>query len=322
MEKHPFYSKDQIAAYLNGDMSDAQAEAFENLLDNDPFFEAIVEGMRLQKVAKQMLDEDPGLLEGYENLNHDRLLDNIRSKSYQFEFKPAERNTKVRPLNTKWTWQAAAAAVLLVGLGTWGVYKSTSTLTTKQPIAKVADNPLTQRDLKLPLTKVVDDIKLTDHKNVSEEEVIAQNTQQTINKPSTPFVAPVKKEKTPKVDEEMQKLIAFNNDEVKYWEGELSNFQTRSSNRSLTILNPIVGTKLSKNEVLFEVKYEGNNALYLTVFESGDMRKAVIMELPFSKAKNPKMFTYLMKNLKKGTYYWKITNDEEELSIGKFQKVK
>ena len=55
MEKHPFYSKNQIAAYLNGNMSEAQAEAFENLLDNDPFFEAIVEGMRLQKVAKQML---------------------------------------------------------------------------------------------------------------------------------------------------------------------------------------------------------------------------------------------------------------------------
>ncbi|OJJ19229.1 hypothetical protein BKI52_20675 [marine bacterium AO1-C] len=324
MEKHPFYSKDQIAAYLSGKMSDEQTEAFEKLLDTDPFLEAIVEGMRLQKVAKQMLDEDPSLLEGYENLNHDRLVNNIRSKSYQFEFKPTEPTVVKKSIYSKrWAWQAAAATVLLVGLGAWGFYKNTAELKQKQTIAALAEKPLSNKDIVLPITQLVDDKKLEKIDLKNDKAFVKTTTQQiAANTQKSPKI-PAKEAKKPIVNAEMQKLIAINNREIKYWEDELANYQnSRSSGETLSVISPVAGTKLSVNEVLFEVKYTGDDALYLTVYESSAMNKALLMEVPFDKVKNDQKFTHLLKNLKKGTYYWKVTSDEEELFIGKFKKEK
>jgi len=325
MEKHPFYSKDQIAAYLSGKMSDEQTEAFEKLLANDPFLEAVVEGMRLQKVAKRMLDEDPSLLDGYEDLDHDRLIDNIRSKSYQFEFKPAEPVViKKSAYSNRWMWQAAAATVLLVGMGAWGFYKNTNRLKQNQAIAEVASKPLANKEIMLPIAQLVDDKKA--EKKLAKEPIktITQTTTQQIaaNEQKLPkTITP--KPKRPTIDVKAQELIAANNREIQYWENELANYQnSRSSKESLSVISPVAGTKLSANEVLFEVKYEGDHTLYLTVYESSDMNKAVLMELPFKKVKNDQKFAHLLKDLKKGTYYWKVTTDDEELFIGKFKKEK
>jgi uncharacterized protein YcgL (UPF0745 family) len=52
------------------------------------------------------------------------------------------------------------------------------------------------------------------------------------------------------------------------------------------------------------------------------MTKAVVMDFPLKKMKDSKTIKHVMKDLKKGTYYWKLTNEEEELFIGKFKKMK
>ena len=321
MEKHPFYSKDQIAAYLSGKMLDEQAEAFEKLLDNDPFFEAVVEGMRLQKVAKKMLDDDPSLLEGYENLDHDRLVNNIRSKSYQFEFKPTKSVISKKSIySNRWTWQAAAATVLLVGLGAWGFYKNTNKLKHNQAIAEVAGKPLSNKDIVLPVAQLVDNKKTDKIPEKAPKKTFTQTVVQQIaaNKQKLPKAIA---KKTPIVNVKAQELIAANNREIEYWENELANYQnSRSSGESFSVISPVAGTKLLANEMLFEVKYAGDNTLYLTVYESSNMNKALLMELPFKKVKNDQKFAHLLKDLKEGTYYWKVTTDEEELFIGKFEK--
>ena len=323
MEKHPFYSKDQIAAYLSGNMSDEQSDAFEKLLDTDPFLEALVEGMRLQKVAKQMLKEDPSLLDGYEDLNHDRLLDNIRAKSYQFEFKPAVPIANTKSVYSKrWIRQAAAATILLVGLGAWGFYKNATTLNQNQAVAEVIETPLSNKEMAFPVVKLVPDKVSQEKNNPETNKIIAQSTTSQVayngQKPSKQLPKETKK---PSLNLEADKLIAVNQREIKYWEDELANYQnSRSAKESFSVISSAAGAQLPSSELLFEVKYDGEDALYLTVYESTKMDKALLMDQPFEKVGNSQKFTHLMKNLKKGTYYWKVTNDEGELFIGKFNK--
>lgn len=326
MEKHPFYSKDQIAAYLNGKMSDSQTEAFENLLDNDPFFEAIVEGIRLQKVAKKMVAEDPKLLNGYENFNQERLLKNIGVYSQQFEFKIVEHKTKVKPMLSKWTWQTAAAVILLIGAGTW-VYYSSQNLPANGAI--IAQQPNTTLPLRIKEVKkkndkqkVAETLLANNTKATSTPSHTTESTEKLTSQQKAKALAVIKKSPQAVISEDMQKLIAINKQEIKYWEDELTNYQNSRGHELITILSPATGSELSSKEVVFEVKYEGNSTLLLTVYESQSMTKALVVEVPLVKTKDPKKFQYLMQNLKKGTYYWKLTDEEEELFIGKFQKVK
>ncbi|EAY24127.1 hypothetical protein [Microscilla marina] len=330
MEKHPFYAKDQIAAYLNGTMSDVQMEAFEKLLNNDPFFEAIVEGARLQRVAKKMLDEEPELLKGYDQMAHDRILSNIKANMQKAVLETTDKKTTVKPLHTRWTWKttAAAAAVLLIGMGTWTYQKAQNTdlpggdaLATKY----VSDKTL------VDLTKI--SVKATHNptkattgqiESVINPQTLASNntTQSVVTKVPVKEVTAKTLTNDPSKDKEMQQLIAINKQEIKYWEDELSNYQTSRGADAVSVISPITGNDLAAKEVVFEVKYEGKSTLLLTIYNAQSMTKAVVMELPLKKVKDNKTIKHVMNDLKKGTYYWKLTNEEEELFIGKFKKVK
>jgi hypothetical protein len=329
MEKHPFYAKDQIAAYLNGTMSDVQMEAFENLLDTDPFFEAIVEGVRLQRVAQKMLNEEPELLKGYDQINHDQMLSNIKTSIQQNAFEMAPDKTPVRPLHTRWTWKttAAAAAVLLISMGTWTYQKVNSLeLPEGEALATTYVSDKTWVDvskisIKEPANKLEAKSQTVDKKPVliTNEQTLASNhyKPQAVAK-TTPIIPKVNKE----ANQELQKLIAINKQEIKYWEDELSHYQTSRGADAVKVISPATGNELAAKEVVFEVKYEGKSTLLLTIYDARSMTKAVVMDFPLKKMKDSKTIKHVMKDLKKGTYYWKLTNEEEELFIGKFKKMK
>ncbi len=334
MEKHPFYAKDQIAAYLKGTMPDVQMEAFETLLDNDPFFEAIVEGARLQRVAKKMLSEEPELLKGYDQMAHDQMLSNIKASMQKATLVTNSTKTTVKPLHTRWTWKttAAAAAVLLIGMGTWTYQKvQNNDLPGGEALATnyVSDKTLvdvTKISVKEPKPEIKTPPKaITGHN----ESVINPQTLASNNNPKPVVTKIPAKEVTAKTlandltkDKEMQQLIAINKQEIKYWEDELSNYQTSRGADAVSVISPITGNDLAAKEVVFEVKYEGKSTLLLTIYNAQSMTKAVVMELPLKKVKDSKTIKHVMNDLKKGTYYWKLTNEEEELFIGKFKKVK
>lgn len=334
MEKHPFYAKDQIAAYLNGTMSDVQMDAFEKLLNNDPFFEAIVEGVRLQRVAKKMLEKEPELLKGYEQINHEEILSSITANMQKTAFDPQIPQTPVRSLQAKWTWKttAAAAAVLLVSMGTWTYQKVTQKdLLSGEALATTYVSDKTWVDVSKISIKELKPETSTQNKSIEKkpllitnEQMIAQNN---VYKPKSitntlPKKVVTKPVLTEDTNEEMQKLIAINKQEVKYWEDELSNYQASRGTNVLKVISPTTSSELGAQEVVFEVKYEGKSTLLLTLYNASSMTKAVVMELPLKKAKDGKTIKHVMNTLKKGTYYWKLTNEEEELFIGKFKKVK
>lgn len=343
MEKHPFYAKDQIIAYLSGKMPDAQIDVFEQMLEKDSHFKDLVEGVRLRRIAQKMVKEEPELMQGYDDMAHNDLLGNIRSCMYEheFEFASTKPESTIKPLHTKWTWQTtAAAAILLVGIGTWTFFRvQKNTLQEKEIIAQTytKDASDTERKKLVEVNPTIVTPQKTEKKETVEtkktavlpkpmiSETVAEN-KKTVPPVATPKPVPQKKQTKPaetKANKEMEKLIAINKEEIKYWEGELANYQNSRSSELITILKPDVNnTQLSANEVVFEVKYEGTGTLSLTVYEAKTMTKAMIMELPLKKTKEAKKFRHVMTDLKKGTYYWKLTDEEEELFIGKFQKVK
>lgn len=326
MEKHPFYAKDQIAAYLNGTMSDVQMEAFENLLDTDPFFEAIVEGVRLQRLAQKMLNEQPELLEGYDQINHDQILSNINTSRQKAAFETTVTKTPVRPLHTRWTWKttAAAAAVLLISMGTWTFQKvNNMELPEGEALATtyVSDRTwvnVSKISIKKPIPKVEAKSQIADLKPIITEQTLASNNYKPQAVAKTTPKPTVNKE----ANQEMQKLIAINKQEIKYWEDELSHYQASRGADAVKVISPATGNELAAKEVVFEVKYEGKSTLLLTIYDARSMTKAVVMDFPLKKMKDSKTIKHVMKDLKKGTYYWKLTNEEEELFIGKFKKMK
>ena len=161
---------------------------------------------------------------------------------------------------------------------------------------------------------------------VKQPESDKKSTTDSLSTPvrSTPdiFKKPEKKPKKKKTQEFISpQLLAFNKQEIKFWEDELAEAGSYRSNFDIEVLS----LKSSGNQTIFKVKYTstGNpdsSRLFITIYSSKNMTKPLVDDIPFRQVKGKQGVFIKTFTLPTGsTYYWKLM-DEEDLLIGKLIK--
>lgn len=121
------------------------------------------------------------------------------------------------------------------------------------------------------------------------------------------------------LDSMAQKLIAINNQEIKYWEDEL---KVITSNRSNEVVE-LVSITSKGNQTEFKFKYLGkeiDSKPVMTLFSSSNMIKPIVEEVPFNPMnKDSKVFVKTLVLPAKSTYYFKLMA-EEVIYMGKLVK--
>lgn len=198
----------------------------------------------------------------------------------------------------------AAAVILLI---TVGGYLSVSLLPV--PDSNVIQDKLTDTPI-FPFNKKVKVKRKkvnTQHKPVNAKAIV--NPQKVTLKP--------KKEDIPNSDTLLQKLIAINKQEIKYWEDELD---IVSSNRSSRVIE-VVSITSKGSQTRFEFKYLGKEMDFrpvMTLYGIANMIKPIVEEIPLLD-KGSKVFGRTLVLPVKSTYYWKVMNDEV-IYMGKLVK--
>jgi hypothetical protein len=117
-----------------------------------------------------------------------------------------------------------------------------------------------------------------------------------------------------------EQLLALNKQEIAYWEGELDlvTDATRSASGAVKVLS--IDHHLH-NKTTFRIAYTGSTKLYMTIYSASNMIKPLLSDAPLTKTQGAGQTFSKTINLPKGnTYYWQLTNEEEEVFIGKLIK--
>lgn len=118
------------------------------------------------------------------------------------------------------------------------------------------------------------------------------------------------------------RLLAINKEEIEIWESELNSVVSYRGGDDIEVLS----LKSNGNRTILKIRYVGNDLqassqIYLTIFSAKNMAKPLADETPLQQAKGKqRVFSKTLTLPVNNTYYWKITNEEEQLFIGKLIK--
>ncbi|EAY26081.1 hypothetical protein [Microscilla marina] len=114
-----------------------------------------------------------------------------------------------------------------------------------------------------------------------------------------------------------QQLATFNKQEIAYWEGELDLVTDASRSASGTV--EVLAIDNVQNATTFKVRYKNTSKLFITIYSAKNMVKPLLDEVPLLPVESS-IFSKMVLLPKSNTYYWQLTNEEEELFIGKLVK--
>jgi cytoskeletal protein RodZ len=178
---------------------------------------------------------------------------------------------------------------------------------------------LRQSPKKLPITKKTKDSTSTQKKSIDRKKQLPEKDRpkpKPENRQDT--LKPVLKKQSKRLPLPQPKqvlseeLLAYRNARVQELEDDID-AKTRSSDE-LVLVSPQLHKTYQK--IVFEVEYAINERLYISVFDSTMAHQTLKDELPMQQQGTT--YRLAMPQLKKGTYYWMLTNDDKKLYNGKF----
>jgi len=143
--------------------------------------------------------------------------------------------------------------------------------------------------------------------------------------PKSPDTDPLKKapKKQPRVPQKKglplepkvqlsEELLAYRDAKIVEFEEDINSI-TRGSN-TLEVMSPKL--REGYDQLVFKITYKAQEKLYVTIYDSTMAHQVLKSKVIMQKQGDE----YLLKmlNLKKGTYYWKLINDQRKIFSGKF----